>query len=429
MNRYLQIALRLTLMTGMILCLAACGGKQKQREKEFNTDKELALTGSSVGTPAGVKMDTLSERSVTYAEQIVSGLMASVQEHFSDELAEQMSLDRLQASWDSVAANVSGYQGVEDVSETVNGEYLVELVTLRYEQNQGRTIQFVFDDREQIVGIWFDATELGAASSSGSSARPTRDYEETEVTVGRDPYPLQGILTVPKQEQKPPVVILIPDGRDLDMDGTIGLAQNKPLQDLARGLAICGVASLRYEQRMYHYQKELPKDTGSYDAIVQDAGYAVSQMYNEKKVSRSGIYFLVMGSSASYLPVMVADKPKRLKGAILMGAKPTAVSEKTYGGDKEKNLSSDASYFIEENSTFPLLVLQGEAVFETPVKSFEQWKKLWKGRSHTSYRSFRKLNHYFMKTTGAADRSDYDEVGSVNPDVIQTIANWVLEES
>lgn len=391
-----------------------------------------SLTGAASGNT--VLGETLLEsRSCEYAKQIVGGLLSPVWENFTPELAGSLPMDRLQASWDGMVAGVSGYQGVESVEESEQNGYRIVLVALRYGQNQGRTMRFVYDDEERIAGIWFDAvtlsesgmSEQGAGNGAADSASGTAAaWSEEDVQVGRSPYALDGTLTLPV-EKKPPVVILVADAAGSDLDGTVGAAQNAPLRDIAHGLADQGIASLRYNRRACQYPLEVTAEGSLYDTLFQDVWYAVDQMYNEKRVDRDRIYIAAMGKSADYLPAIVGKKPRRLAGAVMMAAKPVRVTEHYYA-EKGKSITSDAAYFMEKNSTFPLLVLQGEADFETTMDDFEQWKELWKGRSHVTYHSYRKLNHYFMKASGKSDRTEYDAGRQVGSAVILDMARWVI---
>lgn len=423
-------AIIISLLCGIVFFAAACGKKDKTGKESGREPAQTqpAATESAVSSGAAAG-DSLEEQSSYFAEQIVAGMMDRVWEHFTGSLAGQMPIDILQASWDSVVAGATGYQGVESAQGSESGGMRVVLVTLRYAGNQGKTIRFVYNEQGEIAGIWFDTARLERAAT-GESVTAVSDYEETEFTVGKEPWLLSGKLTLPVGQERPPVVILLGDGTDVDMDGTVGAAGNKPLRDLAQGLGAQGIASLRYSMRGCQYRDALPKDSGIYDLLLEDIGCAVAGLYNDQRIDRERIYIAAMGNSAAYVPAMVADKPNRIAGAVLMGAKPVFFSQTFYAKktEEQKTVVSDPKYFIDKNSTFPLLLIQGEADVETDMDDFEQWKALWKGRAHTTYRSFDKLNHYLMPATGAAGRADYDKKGSVNPAVIQTIADWIQEQ-
>lgn len=426
-NRLILIAV--LLFASAVLC-AACGRKEEKQKSPApdtgaavsgETRTEQPVTGTSISGTSVADKPSMEARSRNYAEQIVSGIMTELWVNLTEELASQMTVDGLQASWNSVAEGAGTYEGIEDVQSEDNNEYHIVLVTLRYRRNQGRSIRFVYDRDENIAGIWFDVAEV---SKKGEDTGPETlgAWSEEDISVGRNPFALKGKLTLP-QGGKAPVVILLADHEDADMDGTMGKNANKPLRDLAHGLAERGIASLRYNRRGHQYSGSVTAEDSMYETLFQDVWYAVDQMYNERRVDRKRIFILGMGRAADFMPGIVKKKPRRLAGAVMMAAKPMAAAEKFYSRE-EKNITSDAAYFMDENSTFPLLMLQGEEDFQTRVNDFEQWKEIWKGRSHVKYHSYRGLNHYFMTASGKEDKGEYDKEGRVSQTVIRDIAEW-----
>lgn len=416
-----------------LVCLCAgCGGKEKQNGKRAASgtavtgipDTKTPATGGAVSGESISAESELAKQSRVYAEQIVAGLFTPLMENLSEELFSQTTEESLQASWNSVAENLTGYQGVESVTESENGEYRNLLVTLRYSENQGRTIKFVYNREGKIAGLWFDQAVLqnnGQDEISDSAA-----YKEEDITIGRPPYELKGKLTLPNGVEKPPIAILVSGADDMDMEGTIGSADNTPMRDLARGLADYGVASLRYNKRGYQYAYKMTEGAGVYDMLLEDVWYAVDKMYNSRQVDGSRIVIIAHGKAADYLPAIVGKKERRLSGAVMLAGKPIQANENFYA-DKKKAVSCNARYFMDTNSTLPLFVLQGEQDFETPMRHYEQWQTLLKGRSHIVYRSYRGLNHYFMQSSGKADNSEYDREGKFSQPVIKEIGNWLTE--
>ena len=415
----------------IVLC-AACGKKEEKHKKESEPETAVSgqagvedlATGTSISGTSVSGKASLESRSRNYAEQIVGGIMTELWANLSPELAAQMTVDGLQASWDSVAESAGVYESVESVQRQESGEYQIVFVTLRFRHNQGRSIRFVYNKEELIAGIWFDVAEI-PKTDKGTDSESVGAWTEEDITIGRDPYPLQGKITLP-EGKKAPVVILLADEPDADLDGTIGKNENKPLRDIAQGLAEKGIAALRYNRRSFEYRESVSTDDSLYDTLLQDVWYAVDQMYNERRVDRGEIYILAMGKAADYMPAIVRKKARRLSGAVMMAAKPVSVTERFYSREGE-NISSDAAYFMEDNSTIPLLMMQGEDDFETVMNDFEQWKELWKGRSHVVYHSYQHLNHYFMASSGKEDKEEYDPSGTVNQSVIKDIAEWCGE--
>lgn len=411
-----------------VFTAAGCREKEKAAPKESGSvsgesiqkqDTPPAATGGAVSE----NESPLVQKSKKYAEQMVSGLFAPVWEDFSKDLANQLPEESLKGSFQSVLSGLTGYQGIHRIEEGESDGYQMVIVVLAYGENQGRSIRFVYDSEGHIAGIWFDAAVLDKKETSDTNrSSQTDNYLKKEITVGREPYELKGTLLIPEQAKKAPVVILF-GSDDWDMDGTIGTAGNTPLKDVAEGLAKQGIATLRYHTRKYEYADKLTDALGIYDSFLQDASYAVDQMYNEREIDTGHIYLAAMGENASRMSALVKRKKNRLSGVILMGAKPLKMQESFYASP-DKKVEIDAAYFMEENSTIPLLVMQGKADFETTTEDYEQWKEIWKGRSHVTYREYEYLNHYFMTTTGKSDATDYNAKNSVSSQVISEIAKW-----
>lgn len=445
MNRRKAI---LFLAVVFLVCLIGCGEQEKTEHvvsgsaadpEETMFSQQDSVSGEAVGGREGsISGDEegsseLSRICCQFVKQIVSGLMSPVIETMTPELAAQTTEEQLKSSWENETQGLTGYQGIETVVETVGNMEQTVTVTVRYANNNGIKVIFTFDSEEFIQQIFFKRVTLPSLQAAGqqksedagqkSDEQLSYDYEEVAFSVGRKPYVLDGVFTAPKTSGKMPVVLLLSGGDSLDMDGTVGQAGNTPMRDIAYGLANKGIASLRYHKRAYQYPSVIPSNAGTYDLFLQDALYAIDQIYNDRRIDRKKIYVLGHDKAADYLPAVLQKKEKRLAGAVMLAGRPVAVTEQYYS-QKEKNIRFDAKYLMDKNSTLPLLVLQGRGDFETSMKDYKQWPVVLKGRAHIEYRSFEKLNHYFINSSKKMDSSDYDLEGKVSASVINHIAAW-----
>ena len=71
-------------------------------------------------------------------------------------------------------------------------------------------------------------------------------FDEQEVMVGSGPLAVPGTLSIPKLPRPCPAAVLLAGSGPNDRDETIG--RNKPLKDLAWGLASAGVGVLRFDK-------------------------------------------------------------------------------------------------------------------------------------------------------------------------------------
>ena len=104
---------------------------------------------------------------------------------------------------------------------------------------------------------------LGAAAPIAPWEAPgyadPNTFDEHEVAVGSGPLSVSGTMSVPRRPAAVPAVVLLPGSGSLDRDETIG--RNKPLKDVAWGLASRGVAVLRFDKVTFAHASELENST------------------------------------------------------------------------------------------------------------------------------------------------------------------------
>lgn len=98
---------------------------------------------------------------------------------------------------------------------------------------------------------WEITTDAGGPGAPDSPAA----WREEEVQVAGPRGPIGGTLCLPRAEGPHPAALLLSGSGPHDRDETIG--PNKPLRDLARGLAARGIASLRCDKRTWLLNREL----------------------------------------------------------------------------------------------------------------------------------------------------------------------------
>ncbi len=387
---------------------------------EAEAEAEAEAAAASGGA---VDISELERKSRSYTENIVKGMTETVLKDASDSLKKQTTANDLNLSFESVTSDLGNYVGIESTTQGKTDSYREVTVTLRYEGNDGASIRYVYDKKGRLAGIWFDNTRLAASVTKGSR------YEEKSIKIGRNPYVLDGKLTLPilntqdTGRDKPPIVILISDRNDSDMDGTLGEARNTPLREVAHGLALRGVASIRYNKRLSQYPDTANAGAGIREYLIKDAWMAIDNAGYLNSIDTNAIFVMAWGEAAEYLPVIIEQRSRRIAGAILVGAKPVRHEDMSYL-DEATKVTSDAKYFSVKNKTLPLMFLQGEKDFETPIKCFERWQSLLTGRVNVAYHQYKQLGHYLFQGGKEPSGKDYDVKDTVNNSCIADIANW-----
>ncbi|MCR4604685.1 MAG: DUF3887 domain-containing protein [Eubacterium sp.] len=440
MKRYLLIAAVLFAAFFTIWFLVDRFNRSERERVETSDEKEvlgLTSSGSAVSsgavkekkdegaaTGSAVKESDLAVLSQKYTSNIVNGMFDKVMDDAFDPLKSQTTADDLKKSFDSVTEELGTYSGIESTDEYEENGYKNITVTLRYDGDEGATIRYVYDKDSHLVGLWFDSTYLAASADKGSK------YTQEDIKLGRTPYVLDAKLTLPvtSEKTKPPVVIIVSQGDYDDMDGTIGAAKNRPLRDMAIGLALRGIASVRYNKRLNQYPSAALSGADIRERLIKDAHAAIDSVGYMNKIDTDAIFVLAYGSACDYMQSFIEKRIRRVHGAIMIGSKPVHKVELDYE-DESTKIDSDAKYFMSKNSTFPLLFLQGDKDFETPVKYFERWQAVLRGRAHTAYHLYKQLGHYMCVSPGKMDATDYDAKEGVNAGVIGDIANWCADIS
>ncbi len=331
---------------------------------------------------------------------------------------------------------------------------------------------------------------LSACAAKPSHTEESAPYTEAEenssfcteepVLTGYDAsHPLHGMLTLPNDTQNPPVALLLQGSGAVSMDSPIGKAQNRPLADLAYGLARRGIASLRYDKRSYSYPDAVTDIQTEY---LWDVKAAVTLLKNDARLDSSQIYLIGHSQGGMMGPLLITENPefrgfvslggslvrledKILEQAITLQQQDGSISEaereanidavkadvtriKALTGeagaapDRQiqgypetywKSINAMNSYELAAqlaSQNFPMLILQGKNDFQVLYNhDFALWKEALRTDENAAFRAYDGLSHVFMPGRGARfDSSDYDAPAHMDPQVINDIADWILSQ-
>ncbi|MCM1333658.1 MAG: alpha/beta fold hydrolase [Bacteroides sp.] len=398
----------------------------------------------------------LSETAQALGEEMANGDFSDCAARFSAAMRESLDEAALKAAWDGVVAGAGEYRGVYDLSESERDGAVTVAVTLEY-ANTGVLATFVFNEEGEIDGLWLNYRVL---------PEPTEDMEDrayTEIAVAVGEYRLDGLLTLPKGAERPPVVVFIQGSGQSDLDETVGGA--RPFRDLAHGLAARGIASIRFNKRFYQYPAlaDDPTSVTIETEVLADVRAAIALARADERVGDQ-IFLLGHSLGGMLAPALAAEdgeirgvislagSPRRLEDIIVSqykaalgesgldpsdetfaAAMSTVVAEaariKTLGEDDTGDyFGANAAYWRSLNEIdgagaalsleCPLLFLQGsEDVQVYADLDYAEWETLLAGKENCRFRLFEGLGHFFT-----------DESGSVDPTVADEIAEFILNE-
>jgi dienelactone hydrolase len=186
----------------------------------------------------------------------------------------------------------------------------------------------------------------GVAEEPGAGGKPATPaaWRESDLDVPSDFGPLPATWTQPAAGAGPwPVVVFLSGSGPNDRDETLG--ENKPLRDLARGLAASGVASLRFDKRTHVLRQRVlaARAAGAPEEELQalatmggdmtlrqeylDDALAAVKLASGREGARADAVFLLGHSLGGLAAAEVAAQSGGLRGLILAAAagRPCAV--------------------------------------------------------------------------------------------------------
>jgi hypothetical protein len=261
-------------------------------------------------------------------------------------------------------------------------------------------------------------------------------------------------VLVPPATRPVPAVVLLPGASAADRDGTVG--PNKPLADLAEGLADRGIASIRFDaagssvDAVLRAMREIATARGVDPRRVYFVGHAEGATLAPALAERAGsVRGLVLLALAHRAPD-VRMQEQAAAGATLLGLDGEAAAEQAsivaarFASVRAPSVAVDprilgrpAAYWREvlavdaerslRATKIPVLVLQGEKDFEVRKDlDFEALRSsVGTAGDRITYRSLPGLNHFFIAVEGMSTGSEYGAPGRVAPDAIAAIADWI----
>jgi uncharacterized protein len=324
----------------------------------------------------------------------------------------------------------------------------------------------------QVAGFHFVMVPPEKFTSAPSYANADQ-FIETEIVLELQGISLPGMLSMPVNAQKVPVVILVHGSGAHDMDESMG--PNKIFRDIAQGLASKGVAVLRYEKRNYRFAQTLDASTITvWEEAGMDALEAVRLVMQLPGIDPQQVY--VAGHSlGGMIAPRIALKEPRLAGIISLAGSPRYLSDiipqqyehlsslNGQSGDnakKEIQAAWDFSFEMERKRNDPqavydnafmgipvsywkdintndigaiaaslpqrILIIQGGRDYQVSMADYEAWKKALRNHPQTTFRLFEDLDHLFFKGDGISRPGDYFNENNVDIRVIEAISDWIL---
>lgn len=312
-------------------------------------------------------------------------------------------------------------------------------------------------------------TEAASAWAPPSYADPT-GFTEHEVVVGAAPFAVPGTTSIPTGRASAPGVVLLGGGGPFDRDGTAG--PNKPLKDLAWGLASQGIAVLRFDKATFvHPEFAASHDLTMTREYVPYAIDALKVLAARPEVDPERVFVLGHSMGGKVAPAVAAAEPA-VAGLVIMAGDaepmhhaavrvvshlasviPDQVPDSVVAmfarqaalvdgpGLTSQTPASElpfglpAAYWLEMRDFDavgtaaalhqPMLLLQGGRDYQVTVADdFARWRSGLR-RPGVDFRVYEGDDHMFFPGTGASTPADYLRPQHVDSAVVHDISGWV----
>lgn len=294
-------------------------------------------------------------------------------------------------------------------------------------------------------------------------------FKEETVCIGKSPYQLEGILTVPSEasaSQKVPACVLLHDFGPHDRNSTLG--KTAFFQDIASLFGKMNIATLRYDKRTYTYP-EAPIQTVM-EEVIEDALYAVELLKSDPRIAQDRIILVGLGFGAVLAPRIAQLANGDIHAMIMIGGTTQSIIDLDYQKNKNavdllpeeeaeeiKNAVRKMHSFKEEKARevdlfgrngyyywdlsrydqrsviktlkIPTYICQGRNdPFVSEENGITAYKKMGYNSQIYTYQTFRGLNHILMNdlSKDISGQPEYAVETHLDQYAGRTLAAWIL---
>ncbi|HTR48400.1 MAG TPA: alpha/beta fold hydrolase [Verrucomicrobiae bacterium] len=440
--------------------------------------RALALLVALVASPC-LAQQAEDQSSVVAAakeilQKIAAGQFDAVEARYTPQMSAALAPGRLASVWASILEQEGSFQSIVSATETKAQSYEVVLLACKFDKAViDAQVALTADGR--LGGLRFTPhREPPPPWVAPAYAKPDA-FTEQPLTLVNGKYDLPGTLTLPKGKGPFAAIVLVQGSGPHDQDETIG--PNKPLEDLAWGLATQGIAVYRYTKRTQKYGAQSSDDPAKLtvdDETMSDARAAVALVAKQNGIDSRRV-FVAGHSLGAYLAPRIATGDPQITGIVMLAANtrpmeqllvdqvhyiissgPAATADEQKQidmveanakkiespdlkpGDTVTVLGSEmpASYWLDlrdyhpvpvaQALKIPILIMQGGRDFQVPpATNFDEWKTALAARKNVTFKLYPALNHIFITGAGPSMPQEYDKPGHVDEQVITDIASWV----
>jgi uncharacterized protein len=378
---------------------------------------------------------------------------------FAADAGAAVSVQKLEEIWDGLPQTLGGRVSRSAPRGETVGSRSTTTVTLQFAA-MALDARISTDDGQRIDGF-----RLVPARAAAPTAAAPAGIIEREFAVGDSALP--GTLSLPPGDGPFPAVVLVHGSGPHGRDQSIG--PNHVFRELAHGLAVRGIAALRYDKRSYAHPDDGLATID--DETVDDAVAAVGALQADPTIDASRVFVLGHSLGAMMTPRILQQAPLAAGGVMMAApARPLhdivpeqiaylvdldgersaeeaqalaeaqaaaeAVRALADGGPADNLLLGlPATYWrslleydqiaVAASLAQPLLILQGGRDYQVTPAEFLLWQQRLGNEERVVLQVYPRLNHLFAAGDGPSRPEEYFRETPLDAAPIDDIAGWI----
>lgn len=422
-------------------------------------------------------MQTAQDAALAVVDLARNGQFAEISERFAAQLRPMAPPEALRAAWEAAVADNGPVTDVgTPLTEPAGPGVVVVKIPVTFTGGALTVAVALAGEPAWITGI--QVLPASAATPTAPWEPPAYadpgKFTEQEVALGDGPLAVPGTLSVPRHSAPVPAVVILSGSGPHDQDETIG--RNKPLKDLAWGLASAGITVLRFEKVTHAHPGSVAarEDFTLSDEYVPHALAAIRLLRGHPAVDPARVFVAGHSLGGTVAPRVAAADPA-VAGLVILagGAEPLhhaavrqfrylatlgsgaaaitqpaldAIIRQAQAVDdpslSESTPSSElpfgvpASYWLDLRGYDPaaaaaalgkpMLIIQGGRDYQVTVADdLSRWRAALGTRPEVTIRVLDADNHLLFPGSGPSSPAEYEPAAHMDPAVVADIAAWL----
>lgn len=385
----------------------------------------------------------------------------------STDLKRQIDAQQLEVTWYNFIEAYDSLTQVEETTVTSKDSLIITETIIRFVK-KGFKYRLTLNKQGQVDGLFFQNLTLPYSPPAYVN---TLAFYEVKLPVPNPHIQAEGILSLPKERKRPPLIIILGGSGPTDKDGSVG--PNKMYKDIAWALAARGFAVYRFDKRTVNPENRKVKLETMHDEYADDLKHIIKYFKKNQRVNPKRIFVMGHSQGGMMLPYF-AKSCKGIYGFIGLAAPFHTIADllpaqleylQQFHADDSiainqiaqlrqkaiyqqqhlyhKNINHDSlfpglsiqfmqhmdmnkpAHLLSYLQHKPLLLLQGARDYQVPVQELEAWQTALRKTSPVHTHVFEKLNHQFMEGQGKPGPAEYNIPANVPEYVIDELVKWL----